>query len=228
MTAAVVASTGANAQAKIADESDIGGVFAQGRKVTPEQNARAAEAIAPKRAAVFFRALELDAGGAANQIVLQVDTDPARNEIAARLAETTRCATVVACANAFVDSVNSRTDTALLSSLAQPLGARFLIEDYRMSDKERTNAASDDPALALQRFVVLRYTSVDAARTALKSLSKRPDVTNAALRSGDDLQHWLDMDGRERSVSQLAKQSGQLSMGYGTHELSCGLELDTR
>ena len=150
-----------------ADDSYTGGVFAQGRRVTSEQIARSAEPAAPVRAAAFFKELQVDERGAVSQIVLQIETTPGMGDTASLLSMTSGCKNAVDCANALLDAINSRRDATILATFGQPLGARFLIEDYRMSVKERANASADDPAVDLQRFVVLRYASVEAARAAL-------------------------------------------------------------
>lgn len=164
-----------------ADDSYTGGVFAQGRRVTPEQIALSAEPATPVRAAAFFKEPQVDERGAVSQIVLQIETTPGLGETVSQLSAASGCSSAVDCANALLDSINNRRDTALLAGFGQPLGARFLIEDYRMTDKERISAAKSDPALELQRYIVLRYASLAAARTALQSLTKRSDVARAAL-----------------------------------------------
>ena len=178
---ASLAPTSALAQSKVAAEIYVGGVFDLGRHATAEQIARSAEPLPPVRPAAFFREPEVDATGAASQIVLQVETTPGRGEIATLLASSGGCTTSVACATALLDAVNRQSNALVRASLGQPLGARFLIEDYRMSERERADAPADGPALALQRYLVLRYSTVDTARTALAGLSRHPDIANAAL-----------------------------------------------
>ena len=174
-------STCAYAEAKKPTELFVGGVSEQRSRVTPEQLARSAEASKPVRPPAFFKDSDIDDTGAASQILMLFGAVPSAGEISAIVASESGCHTITQCQRALLDIVNAQKDGALLSLLGRPTGARFLAEDYRLTDEERAQLKSDDAGLALQKTVMLRYGTVKDARTALKQIESHREFSHAVL-----------------------------------------------
>ncbi len=181
LAALTMFSTHTYAESKEPDERFVGGVFDQRGRVTPEQLARSAEASKPVRPPAFFKEPDVDETGAASQILMLVDAAPNAGEISAMVASKSGCRTATLCERALLDIVNAQKDDALLSLLGRPTGARFLAEDYRLTDEERAQLKPDDAGLALQKTVVLRFATVKDARAALKYIELRREISQAAL-----------------------------------------------
>lgn len=64
-------------------------------------------------------------------------------------------------------------DRDIKTAFGQPIDARHLIADGRLDDAGRRLLKRDDPRLRLQRYVVLRYSSVGAALQARSALIKK-------------------------------------------------------
>ena len=176
-----VFSNQAFAQEKVPEERFVGGVFDQRGRVTPEQLARSAEASKPVRPAAFFKEPEVDETGAASQILMLLDSTPDAGEISAQVAKQTGCKATTQCERVFLEIINAQKDVELLAQLGRPTGARFLMEDYRLTDEERAELKSDDPTAVLQKTIVLRFATVKGARAALKQIEAHRELTQAAL-----------------------------------------------
>ena len=137
LAAASIFSTQAYAQEKVPEERFVGGVFDQRGRVTPEQLARSAEASKPLRPPAFFKEPEVDETGAASQILMLLDSTPDAGEISVQVTKLSGCKTVTQCEQAFLEIINAQKVGELLAQLGRPTGARFLMEDYRLTDEER-------------------------------------------------------------------------------------------
>ena len=210
----------ANAQTKELEELFVGGVFHQRGRVTPEQLARSAEASKPVRPAAFFIEPEVDETGAASQILMLVDAASNAGEISAQVAKSSGCQTATQCERAFLEIVNDQKDGALLALLGRPMGARFLAEDYRLTDEERAQLKSDDAGLALQKTVILRYGTVTDARAALRQIATLREFSQAALDHTMSYSTGWDWPQSLPNDSYLAQQSSHTQYQWGMHKMN--------
>ena len=213
-------SASAYAQEKVPEERFVGGVFDQRGRVTPEQLARSAEASKPVRPPAFFKEPEVDETGAASQILMLVDVYSNAGEISAQVAAKSGCRTITQCERALLDIVNAQKDGALFSLLGRPTGARFLAEDYRLTDEERAQLKPDDAGLALQKTIILRYLTVNDARTALKQIALHREFSQAALDQTMSYSTGWDWPQSSPNDPYLAPQSNPHTYQWGMHRMN--------
>ena len=220
LAALSVFSTHAYSQTKEPEERFVGGVFDQRGRVTPEQLARSAEASKPVRPPAFFKEPEVDETGAASQILMLVNAASNAGELSAQVAGKSGCRTITQCELAFLEIVNAQQDDALLRLLGRPTGARFLAEDYRLSDEERAQLKSDDAGLALQKTVMLRYGTVKDARAALKQLVTLREFSQAALDQTMVYSTGWDWPQSLPNDPYLTQQSNPNTYQWGMHKMN--------
>lgn len=82
--------------------------------------------------------------------------------------------------DALVDAIRQQEPHAL-ARFGSPLGARYLISSLRLSDEGRMQADADSPEDRLHRYVILRFESIDQARSAAVLIGKLSGVEYVSL-----------------------------------------------
>lgn len=213
-------STHAYAESTEPAELFVGGVFDQRGRVTAEQLARSAEASKPVRPAAFFKEPEVDETGAASQMLFIFDASETVGNVIAQAVRTVVCRTATQCERAFLTLVNAQSDIALLAQLGRPTGARFLAEDYRLTDDERAELKAEDAGLALQKTIILRYPTVKDARSALKQIALHREFSQAALDQTMSYSAGWDWPQSSPNDPYLAPQSNPQTYQWGMHKMN--------
>jgi serine protease len=161
------------------------GVFKMKGRTTPEQRAVAADPPIRTRSPAFLKGAEADADGHSNQLIIipNFATAAAGNLLATATRSANNCKHSVDCGNDFVDLVNSGKGGELQRHLGEPVGARFVFDETRLSPAQydaavaldRASGEASSTTAALQNYIVLRYATVAAARIAFAQLYKLPD-----------------------------------------------------
>lgn len=118
------------------------------------------------------RPVRFDASGNSNQLVISINTRSA--SLATLLAQSAAPLPLdspQAAERAFVQIVDVQKNRALLEALGSPEASRFVITQDRLSEDALRDLEPNDPAVRLHRFILLRYSSVDAAKSALRRLA---------------------------------------------------------
>lgn len=140
-----------------------GGVF--NRKPVAATSAAVPDTVPTSK--VWAALLQVDKQGRTNQVVVRLDTRSAALKTAlSRSASPSQLDTQPGFEAAFVKALEAQTDAALISQFGGAQGARHLLIDARMADRERIGADAADPREVMQQFIVLRYPDVASALNA--------------------------------------------------------------
>ena len=92
-------------------------------------------------------------------------------------------------------SINSKTSPQLTSALQAPAHARYLLNVERMSDEARARGAKvNAPRERLERFMVLRYSSVAEAQRALAAIKSEPAFASVTHNDAGAVTSWTPND----------------------------------
>ena len=150
-----------------------GGVF--NRKPVAATSAAVPDTVPASK--VWAALLQVDKSRRTNQVVVRINARSAALKTALnRSANPTELDTQPGFEAAFVKAVEAQSDESLVSLFGGALGARHLLIDARMQDRERIGADAADPREVMQQFIVLRYPDVAAALNAEALLSKSTNV----------------------------------------------------
>lgn len=123
-----------------------------------------------------------DANGVTNELIVLLQYDMAANlrgllGAAGKGADT---ATAPGLERAVLTALQNQDSKELNTLFRSPVYAQFLLSVERMTDDDRERHAKvRSPRERLERFMVLRYSSVAAARSAANAMAKEPTIASA-------------------------------------------------
>ncbi|GMU46483.1 MAG: hypothetical protein AMXMBFR26_12650 [Porticoccaceae bacterium] len=135
--------------------------------------------ILPVKMPEYEPAPLFDAEGNSNSVIVLLDFDhPTFDPVLSGKAEP---GDQLAAEQAMLEAINAR-EQATEMLFSNPEQARYLISsEDRLGPESRTLLSADNPEELLHRYLVLRYRSVDEAKTAAGQLGKQPGVVSAGI-----------------------------------------------
>ena len=104
-------------------------------------------------------------------------------------------ATPVGLERTVVAAINNKSSPLLASALQAPVHARYLLNVERLGDEARARGAKvNAPRERLERFMVLRYSSVAEAQRALAAIKSEPGFASAANNDAGAVTSWAPTD----------------------------------
>lgn len=123
-----------------------------------------------------------DANGVTNELIVLLQYDMAANlrGLLGTAGKGTDTATASGLERAVLAALQNQSSKELSALFRSPVYSRFLLSVERMTDADRERYAKvRSPRERLERFMVLRYPSVAAARAAAEAMAKEPMIASA-------------------------------------------------